>query len=134
MTYSYQTYSLTDSYKAVCVLNYSLGTPTKTQIFNFQPYSDMFMAPQIVGNSTQQHDALGGFTVVELFKYGSIFLLIFIIGLGSKAVASYILLFFGGVLWLLTKWKWMTVDPLLIGFVIVFAVVFRFVKAKEGKK
>jgi hypothetical protein len=125
-TFQYTIPNVNDSYKVDCIVTIGGYGYSKTVTF-------------VNGNSTQRF--LGptfpmtpmGYSIDDIFKGLVLFLVIFVFGIASMVNASIIALFAVGLLWLFYYWNWVTMNPILLGFLLVFAVVYRLKQSKEGK-
>jgi hypothetical protein len=71
-----------------------------------------------------------GFSLAEIFTGISLFLVIFLFGLGSHGNISFLALPGIGMLWLFSYWNWIQVDIIIMGFLAVFVVLFRLKESK----
>ena len=80
-----------------------------------------------------------GYDTAQVFNGLALFLVIFILGFASPVNASIMTLGGVGVLWAAYYWGWLTMtgdstkDAILMGFILMFAVAYRFKQAKEDK-
>lgn len=118
--------NINNTYKCECILSVNNVSYVKVDYFSFGNFTARFMGSNAPAKFL-------GYSTDEVFQGVSLFLVVFVLGIGSQATSSIMTLFGVGLVWLFYYWGWMVLDPIILGFLLVFAVVYRFQKGKEGK-
>lgn len=125
-TLSYLVPNSNETYKTICQVVYENGNPSYTNIYSFTNIT-RFMGPTTFSGPVM------GYTLDDIFKGVSVFGIVFVLGFASMVNASIITLLGVGILWLFNYWNWVSINPIILSFLLVFAVVYRFKQSREDK-
>lgn len=125
-TFSYTIPYANGSYRTDCTITINNLTYSRVDTYGFGNFTARFMGP------SREYDFLG-YTNDDVFKGLSLFMVVFVMGIGSMATSSIMALAAVGLMWLFYYWGWLSINPIILGFLLVFAVVYRFRQGKEGK-